>query len=397
MERWTRVVLRFRWPILAGWVVVLLAGGFAFTHLSSLLSNEFSVSGTDSERARTILERHFGDRSDGAFTVVFRLRDGVDRAAYVRLQRDVDRAARVVPDSTARQLVPAARNIVYGDIVSTLSLAKAKGYTDDLYRALPHGGGVQSYVTGQAAIQHDLDPIFSKDLRKGEMIALPIAVLVLLAVFGLSVAVTMPFIFAACTVMATLGGVYLYAHFLTTATYVTNLVFLIGLGIAIDYSLLVVYRFREELRRPGGSRSSRNRCGASTCSSTRSGRGRSRRHRWWWIRAAWAAYGRPRCRRRSRGSPHPCAPIMRPPRFGSPTDRLMSTRPAATKRWSWPAVTSTATRPRRASSTGYAGGSYRRPASPAASLCSRAAGRLRASISSTRPTATSRGSSPGFS
>jgi putative drug exporter of the RND superfamily len=251
MERWTRVVLRFRWPILTGWLVVLLAGGFAFVHLSSLLSNEFSVPGTDSERARTILERHFGDRSDGAFTVVFRLRDGVDRAAYVRLQRDVDRAARVVPDSTPRRLVPAGRNIVYGDIVSTLSLAKAKGYTDDLYRALPHGGGVQSYVTGQAAIQHDLDPIFSKDLRKGEMIALPIAVLVLLAVFGLSVAVTMPFIFAACTVMATLGGVYVYAHFLTTATYVTNLVFLIGLGIAIDYSLLVIYRYREELLRGG--------------------------------------------------------------------------------------------------------------------------------------------------
>src|SRR6266487_3835202 len=240
MERWTQFVLRFRWPILAGWLAVLLVGGFAFTHLSSLLSNEFSVPGTDSERARTILERHFGDRSDGAFTVVFRLREGVDRAAYVRLQRDVDRAARVVPDSTPRQLVPAGRNIVYGDIVSTLSIAKAKGYTDDLYRALPHGGGVQSYVTGQAAIQHDLDPIFSKDLRKGEMIALPIAVLVLLAVFGLSVAV-----------MATLGGVYVYAHFLTTATYVTNLVFLIGLGIAIDYSLLVIYRYREELLRGG--------------------------------------------------------------------------------------------------------------------------------------------------
>ena len=251
MERWTRLVLRFRWPVLAGWLVVLLAGVFAFTHLSSLLSNEFSVPGTDSERARTILERHFGDRSDGAFTVVFRLRDGVNRSAYVRLQRDLDRAARVVPQSTPRRLVPAGRKIVYGDIVSTLSLAKAKGYTDDLFRALPHRGGVQSYVTGQAAIQHDLDPIFSKDLRKGEMIALPIAVLVLLAVFGLSVAVTMPFIFAACTVMATLTGVYVYAHFLTTATYVTNLVFLIGLGIAIDYSLLVVYRFREELRRGG--------------------------------------------------------------------------------------------------------------------------------------------------
>ena len=219
--------------------------------LNSLLSNEFSVPGTDSERARTILERHFGDRSDGAFTVVFRVPGGVDRAKYGRLQRDLDRAARAVPDSAARRLVPAGRHLLYGDVVSTLRLANAKGYTDDLYRALPHRDGVKSYVTGQAAIQHDLDPIFSQDLRKGEMIALPIAVLVLLAVFGLSVAVTMPFIFAACTVMATLGGVYLYAHFLTTATYVTNLVFLIGLGIAIDYSLLVIYRFREELRRPG--------------------------------------------------------------------------------------------------------------------------------------------------
>src|SRR5436309_10150703 len=112
MERWTRLVLRFRWPILVGWLVVLLAGAFAFTHLSSLLSNEFSVPGTDSERARTILERHFGDRSDGAFTVVFRLRDGVDRAA-ARSQVDFDRAARVVPDSTPRRLVPAGRNIVY--------------------------------------------------------------------------------------------------------------------------------------------------------------------------------------------------------------------------------------------------------------------------------------------
>jgi uncharacterized membrane protein YdfJ with MMPL/SSD domain len=247
MERWTRVVVRHRWAVLACWLAVVLAGGYAFLNVSSHLSNEFTVPGTDSERARTILERHFDDRSDGAFTVVFRSRTRVDRAAYGRLQRTLDEAARRVPGARARKLIPAGPRIVYGDVVSTLPIARAKGYTDDLYRALPHGG-VESYVTGQAAIQHDLDPIFSADLRKGELIALPIAVLVLLAVFGLSVAVTMPFIFAACTVMATLGGVYVYAQFLTTATYVTNLVFLIGLGVAIDYSLLVVYRYREEIQ-----------------------------------------------------------------------------------------------------------------------------------------------------
>ena len=66
---------------------------------------------------------------------------------------------------------------------------------------------------------------------------------------GLSFAVTIPFIFAACTIFGTLGLVYVVAHWVTTPTYVTNLVYLIGLGIAVDYSLLIVYRFREELAR----------------------------------------------------------------------------------------------------------------------------------------------------
>ena len=242
-------MLRFRWPILVAWLLVLLAGGLASTKLSALLSNTFTVPGTDSERARTILERHYGDRSDGVFTIVFRVPNTRDRAVRLRLQNAMTRAARKVPTGRARALLPAGRHVLYGDIVSTLKLATAKGYSDDVYDALPRGDGVMPYVTGQAAIQHDLDPIFSKDLRKGEAIALPIALAVLIGVFGLSIAVTLPFLFAASTIMGTLGAVYLFAHTMTMATYVTNLVQLIGLGIAIDYSLLVVYRYREELTR----------------------------------------------------------------------------------------------------------------------------------------------------
>ena len=104
MERWTRAVLRFRWPILAFWLVVLLAGGYSSTRLSKLLSNTFSVPGTDSERVRTILQDHFGDRSDGSFTVVFRVADSSDPALYARLQADVDRAAHVVPTAKATAL-----------------------------------------------------------------------------------------------------------------------------------------------------------------------------------------------------------------------------------------------------------------------------------------------------
>jgi uncharacterized membrane protein YdfJ with MMPL/SSD domain len=243
-------MLRHRWLVVAIWAVVLLAGGYSNSKLSSLLSNTFTMPGTDSERARTILERHYGDRSDGAFTVVFRVRHANDPKLQAHLQTALARAATKVPSGRPRRLVAGGEHVLYGDIVSTLSIADAKNYTDDVLHALPRGDGVTPYVTGQAAIQHDLDPIFNEDLKKGELlIAIPIALVILLVVFGLSAAVTIPLLFAACTIMGTLGAVYVFAHYVTMATYVTNLVQLIGLGIAIDYSLLIVYRFREELLR----------------------------------------------------------------------------------------------------------------------------------------------------
>jgi RND superfamily putative drug exporter len=248
LERWTRLMVRNRWLVAGIWLVILLAGGYSSGKLSGLLSNTFTMPGTDSERARTILQQHYGDRSDGAFTVVFRVRNSADPQLRARLRASLARAAKVVPTGEPRPLVPGGEHVLYGDIVSTLSIADGKGYTDKVLHALPRGPGVTPYVTGQAAIQHDLDPIFNEDLRKGELlIAIPIALVILLLVFGLSWSVTIPLIFAACTIMGTLGAVYVFAHYVTMATYVTNLVQLIGLGIAIDYSLLIVYRFREEL------------------------------------------------------------------------------------------------------------------------------------------------------
>jgi RND superfamily putative drug exporter len=251
MAGWTRAVLRFRWPILAVWLVILLAGGVATSKLSPLLSNTFTVPGTDSERARTILQERFGDRSDGEFLIIYKVRNGT-AGVRLKLERSIRRAARAVPSGQPTPLRDAKGGVAYGSILTTLNLAKAKGYTDDIRRALRAPPGVDAYVSGQPAIQADLDPIFSHDLARGESIALPIALAVLLAVFGLSLAATIPFLFAAATITGTLGIVFIVAHHLTMATYVTNLVQLIGLGIAIDYSLLIVYRFREELERGGG-------------------------------------------------------------------------------------------------------------------------------------------------
>jgi RND superfamily putative drug exporter len=61
--------------------------------------------------------------------------------------------------------------------------------------------------------------------------------------------ILVPIVFAAITIPTTLGGVWIAAHLMSMATYVTNVVSLIGIAIAVDYSMLVVFRFREELAR----------------------------------------------------------------------------------------------------------------------------------------------------
>jgi RND superfamily putative drug exporter len=248
MGRWTAFVLRRRRWVLATWALLAVAGLIAFQRLAPLLTNQFTVPGTDSERVRTVLQDEFGDRPDGSFQVVFRVRSSRDRALLRRLQAVVDRAAGALPSGKATPVRPVARDVIYADVLSTLDYSGAKAYTDDVVRAVGKPPGVEeAYVTGAPAIQHDLDPIFNEDLLKGEAIALPIAFVVLLCVFGLSLAVTIPFLFAGCTIFVTLGILWMVAHVATTPTYATNLVQLIGLGIAVDYSLLIVYRFREEL------------------------------------------------------------------------------------------------------------------------------------------------------
>jgi RND superfamily putative drug exporter len=241
-ERWIRAVIRARFPTLAVWAVILAVGLLAALRLAPLLANVFTVPGTDSDRARIVLQDAFGERPDGVFTIVFRARDR-DRAAIGRRLRTT---AAIVPTGHA-SLLRVGHGVVYGEIDTTLDLQHAKSYTDAVRRALR--GTPRAYVTGSPAIQHDLEPILSSDLRRGEAIALPIALAVLIAVLGLSLAVLVPFVFAACTITATLAVVWALAHAFTMVSYVSNLVELVGLGLAIDYSLLVVARFREELAR----------------------------------------------------------------------------------------------------------------------------------------------------
>ena len=115
-ERWTRFVLRHRWLILGIWVVILVTGGTLSSGLSKLLSNEFTVPGTDSEDVRATLEERFGQRDDGSFLVVFRVEDSSDPATRRQLQAALGRGAAVLDGGQVQPLQTAGRNVVFGTI-----------------------------------------------------------------------------------------------------------------------------------------------------------------------------------------------------------------------------------------------------------------------------------------
>ncbi len=244
-------MLRFRVAVVASWLVVLAVGAIAATRLPPLLANSLAVPGTDSERARTILREQFGEPDDGVFTVVFPGRSAPTRGERARLERRLAEAARAVPTGRPGELQDGGT--LFADIRTSLTLPDAKTHTDVLRAALRAQGGRAALVTGQPAVQRDLDRIFASDLRRGELIAVTVALIALLFVFGISPAVAIPFVVAACTIAATIAGVFVIAHGVSMVTYVTNLVALIGFALAVDYSLLIVFRFREEVARGGST------------------------------------------------------------------------------------------------------------------------------------------------
>jgi uncharacterized membrane protein YdfJ with MMPL/SSD domain len=248
VERWTRAMIRYRWWVVAIWAALFLTGMYATSGLSDLLTNRFTLPGTDTARADSILEEQFGQKTVGSFSVVVQGEPGSARQLLPIVRERAAAAAKELPTGQLAGVQAVSDSVVSATIVSNLEPADAKGHTDDMRAAAGEIPGATVYVSGQAAIEHDLDPVFAHDLQVGELfIAIPIAALILAFVFG-TLAFLLPLIFAAAAIPTTLAIIWLFAHVMELTTYLQNLVMLIGLGIAIDYSLLIVYRYREELR-----------------------------------------------------------------------------------------------------------------------------------------------------
>src|SRR5919198_3215772 len=118
MARWTDFVIAHRARIIAAWVVAFLLGAFAAANLGGLLSNRFSVPGSESERGLNLLKDRMNDRSDGSFTLVAANVQGDSGRRAVAAA--AGRAAGAVKGGKAGPLLEAGHDVVYVQIATPL-------------------------------------------------------------------------------------------------------------------------------------------------------------------------------------------------------------------------------------------------------------------------------------
>ena len=231
--------LRHGRAVVAIWVAAVAIGVFGALHLSSVLSSGFSLPGTDSSRVSELLARNYSGDAKGGFVLIVK---GDQPVLHVRLA--AGKAVRLLSGGrlSGTERLPSGDAAAF--VHTSLSTAGAQAQTSALRRAL----GPRVLVTGDQAVQHDIGPALARALKIGELyLAVPVALVILLLVFGTGSAF-LPFLFAAATIPPALGLAWAFAHVLALSNYLLNMVMMIGLGIAIDYSLLVVNRYRDERR-----------------------------------------------------------------------------------------------------------------------------------------------------
>ena len=258
--RWGRFVHRRRWFVLAASLVLLAISGAAFTQ-AGRLSNEGSAK-PESVRADDLMTAQLPHETSGSsFSLIFKsgrrqISDPEFRSAVIGALRPLRADSRVtaittpydVPAETAVALESTDRKQLLATVSVKDEFAVARGYYPEL-RAKVHSDTLQVIATGGLAINRDFDTILEADLHRAEVVSIPLSIVLLLVVFGTVVAALLPVGVGGLGVVSGLAGTLLLARLTDVSQYSLNIVTLIGLGVAIDYSLLIVNRFREQLAR----------------------------------------------------------------------------------------------------------------------------------------------------
>ena len=257
-----RAAARWRWPIIAAWIVLLVvAAPFARRVAEPLQVGGFSSPETEAARARAVLERDLGF-APSTMVVIFRSDRFVatDPAFVARVRAALvgvpalPFVTDVILPSDDPSLISPDGDTAYALIGLNLPPEQAQRFVPEFEAVLVDPPDLDLLVAGGPAFYADIEKASQRDLRRAEMIAFPFALAALLIAFGSVVAAVVPLAVGGASVAGVLLALYLTAQVTDLSIFVLNLATMLGLGLAVDYSLFVTSRFREELVRQPGDR-----------------------------------------------------------------------------------------------------------------------------------------------
>jgi uncharacterized membrane protein YdfJ with MMPL/SSD domain len=258
---------RRRRLVVGVWVLVVIAAlPFAARQTEHLTGGGFDVPGSQSEAVGDAMQGVFAREANG-IAVLLRAQpgaDGAERAAAVARVGEAVAATDGVAISPAverqgeaqlrrgdRALLPLSSRVSPDDLVNPAV---------DLREALDPGtvdAGVTPYLAGQATVWAGMQELSKEDLEKAEAGGFPIVALILLVVFGSLAAAALPLTLGFVSVVVTGALIYFLSLQMSTSVFVTNMASMIGIGVAVDYSLFILARYREERRDGHGHEAAR--------------------------------------------------------------------------------------------------------------------------------------------
>jgi putative drug exporter of the RND superfamily len=262
VARVARWCVQHRRRAVIAWIVLLVAALVTSGAVGTRPANNFSLSGTESQRAQDLLERDFPAQSGDVDQIVFYTRDGhiTDPAVRARIAPVLARVARL-PHVTgvtspfaagggraiSRDGRIAFATVTFDGQADALpkSAAERVASTADEARA----PGLQVELGGQA-----IEQTRTTSLGTASAVGLAAAIVVLLIAFGSFIAMGLPVVTALLGLGTAFGAIALASQLIDMPDFSSELAAMIGLGVGIDYALFIVTRFRENHRGGDGVR-----------------------------------------------------------------------------------------------------------------------------------------------
>jgi uncharacterized membrane protein YdfJ with MMPL/SSD domain len=258
VHQWSEILVRRARLVLAvGALATILAGAFGVGVFDSLSQGGFDDPKSESGRELAREQEVFGNKSVDV-VAIYRSADlSVSDPAF---RAEVDETLARIPDGTTTSVAtfwdtkdPSMASTDQHATTVLISLAgegqaELAGRNDELVPTL-EADDLETEIAGTWAVYKGVNETVSKDLARAEMVSLPLVVILSLLIFGSAVAALMPALVGAIAVLGALTVVRLITGFTEVSVFSINVITLLGTGLAIDYALFVISRFREELGR----------------------------------------------------------------------------------------------------------------------------------------------------